>query len=375
MHLSSDNVDSHSQLIKKVAYLTPLLIALLPILGVAAAQITESSLIMIGLTPVVLFIIVPILDWIIGRDPSNPSPIDSASLATQRYYRALPMLCLPAYLLTLLYGAWVVANEPMSPFMMFGWAISIGLIGGIVAINPAHELIHKSTALERAIGGTLLATVSYGTFKVEHIAGHHVDVATPKDLTTARLGQNVFDFIAHSITQNPIRALKLEQTACARRGQQWRWYTSESVGWGVISIAIAALCMWIISRGSLHAPWIGGVYFITQSFVAIALLEIVNYIEHYGLTRQASPAADGSIQFERVNHLHSWNANFALTNALLFQLQRHSDHHAHSFRRYQVLRHHSDSPQLPAGYATMILIALVPPLWFRVMNRRVPTRR
>jgi len=372
MRLSPENVDNDVTSIKKLAFLTPLLISLLPMLSVAVAQSASISLIMIGLTPFVLFVIIPALDWIIGRDSSNPPAVASASLATQRYYRWLPMLCLPAYLSTLLYGAWIIGNEPMSPLMMLGWTISIGLIGGIVAINPAHELIHKSTTLERAIGGTLLATVSYGTFKVEHIAGHHVDVATPKDLTTARLGQNVFDFVAHSIRQNPIRALKLEQARCARRGQQWHWYTSESIGWSVVSASLVALCIWIVSRATLHAPWVGGVYFLTQSFVAVALLEIVNYIEHYGLTRRSSVAADGSNQFERVNHLHSWNADFALTNALLFQLQRHSDHHAHGFRRYQALRHHADSPQLPAGYATMILLALVPPLWFRVMNPRVP---
>lgn len=372
MRVHPDEVSDHPRLIKKIAYLAPLLIALLPALGFVAAQLSNNSLIMIGLTPFVLFVVVPILDWAIGRDSSNPSASDAASPAAQRYYRLLPMLCLPAYAGTLLFGAWVLANEPMSPPIMLGWIISIGLIGGIVAINPAHELIHKPTAVERWIGGTLLAMVSYGTFKVEHIAGHHVDVATPKDLTTARMGQTVFGFIARSVTHNPIRALELEQAACAQRGKSWHWYTSESIGWAIMSIGFGFLCAWIVGRSAVHASWFGGVYFVAQSLIAITLLEIVNYIEHYGLTRRTERAADGSIQFERVNHLHSWNANFALTNALLFQLQRHSDHHAHGFRRYQALRHHPDSPQLPAGYATMILIALIPPLWFRMMDPRVP---
>lgn len=361
-----------SQPIKKLSYLAPLLVALIPALGYAAAVVTEKLVIMIVLTPFVLFVAVPILDWIIGRDPSNPSAADAASLTGQRYYRVLTMLCLPAYFGTLLFGAWVIANVAMPPLLMLGWIISIGLVGGIVAINPAHELIHKPVAIERFIGGALLAMVSYGTFKVEHIAGHHVDVATPKDLTTARMGQTVFSFIARSVTQNPIRALELEQIACLQRGKKWRFYTSEIIGWSVVSIVFAGLCMWIVSRSSLHSPWVGAVYFVTQSLVAIVLLEIVNYIEHYGLTRRATLAADGSLKFDRVDHLHSWNADFALTNALLFQLQRHSDHHANSFRRYQSLRHHEDSPQLPAGYATMVLIALIPPLWFRVMNPRVP---
>lgn len=372
MRVSPDKVTDHPRLIKKLVYLAPLLVALLPALSFAAAEWTHNSLIMIGLTPFVLFVVVPILDWIIGRDSSNPSASDSAALTAQRYYRLLPMLCLPAYVFTLSFGAWVIANETMSPPMMLGWSISVGLVGGIVAINPAHELIHKPSGVERWIGGTLLAMVSYGTFKVEHIAGHHVDVATPKDLTTARMGQTVFGFIARSITHNPIRAIALEQAACTQRGKSWRWYTSESLGWAAMSVGFGFLCAWIVSRSALHASWLGGVYFVAQSLIAIALLEIVNYIEHYGLTRRIDGADDGSIQFERVNHRHSWNADFVLTNALLFQLQRHSDHHAHGFRRYQALQHHPDSPQLPAGYATMVLVALIPPLWFRVMDPRVP---
>jgi alkane 1-monooxygenase len=357
---------------KKLTYLAPLLVALLPLFGFSVGQATDQWALASCLTPFVLFVIVPLLDWIIGHDLSNPSEVESAALSEQRYYRLLTMLCFPAYLCTLLFGAWVIANVPMSLLVMAAWIVSIGLVGGIVAINPAHEMIHKSNAVERSVGGTLLAMVSYGTFKVEHIAGHHIDVATPKDLTTASMGQTVFGFILRSITENPSRALELERAACLRRGIPWRWYTSESVGWAAVSLVFCALCCLVVAGSPLHTPWIGGLYFLAQSLIAVALLEIVNYIEHYGLIRRTHRLTDGSLRYERVNHLHSWNANFALTNALLFQLQRHSDHHAHSFRRYQTLRHHADSPQLPAGYATMVLVALIPPLWFRVMNPRVP---
>jgi len=357
---------------KKIGYLAPMLVALLPTVGFIIGQETGNWLITVGLTPFVLFVVVPILDGLIGRDPSNPSAAISAELSKERYYRLLPMLCLPAYVATLLVGAWVVANEPMSALLTLGWIVSIGLAGGIVAITPAHELIHKPNKIEPFIGGTLLAMVSYGTFKIEHIAGHHIDVATPRDGTTARIDQTVFSFIFRSMTKNPGRALELERASCAQRGKIWRWYTSESVGWVAVSLVFCALCMLIVESASLHAPWVGAVYFFGQSFVAVALLEIVNYIEHYGLTRRELHSSDGSVRYERVNHLHSWNADFAVTNALLFQLQRHSDHHAFGFRRYQVLRHHSDSPQLPAGYPTMVLVALVPPLWFQIMNPRVP---
>ncbi|MBM4224692.1 MAG: alkane 1-monooxygenase [Gammaproteobacteria bacterium] len=359
-------------MIKKIGYLAPILVALLPTVGFIIGQETGNWLITVSLTPFVLFVVVPILDGLIGRDPSNPSAAVSAGLSKERYYRLLPMLCLPAYVATLLIGAWVVANEPMSPLLMLGWIISIGLAGGIVAITPAHELIHKPNKIEPLIGGTLLAMVSYGTFKIEHIAGHHIDVATPRDGTTARIDQTVFSFIFRSMTRNPGRALDLERASCTQCGKIWRWYSSESVGWIAASVGFCIICMLIVNAASLHPPWVGGAYFLGQSVVAVALLEIVNYIEHYGLTRRELHSADGPVRYERVNHLHSWNADFAVTNALLFQLQRHSDHHAFGFRRYQVLRHHPDSPQLPAGYPTMVLVALLPPLWFHIMNPRVP---
>lgn len=359
-------------MIKKIGYMAPLLVALLPIVGFIVGQETRSWMITIGLMPFVLFVVVPILDWLIGRDPSNPSVAASAALSKDRYYRLLPMLCLPAYVVTLLFGAWVIANEPMSPLIMLGWIVSIGLVGSIVAITPAHELIHRPNKIEPFFGGTLLAMVSYGTFKIEHIAGHHIDVATPRDFTTARIDQSVFRFVFRSMTNNPGRALELERARRVQRGKTWDWYTSESVGWAAVSLGFCAICMLIVDTGSLRAPWVGGIYFFGQSFIAVALLEIVNYIEHYGLTRREYHSADGSIEYEQVNHLHSWNANFAVTNALLFQLQRHSDHHAFGFRRYQALHHHPDSPQLPAGYATMVLVALVPPLWFHIMNPRLP---
>jgi alkane 1-monooxygenase len=359
-------------MIKKISYAVPMLVALLPIASFIAGQEMGNWIITIGLTPFVLFVAVPILDRLIGRDPSNLSAAASAALSKERYYRLLPMLCLPAYAVTLLFGAWVVGNELMSPLLMLGWIVSVGLVGGIVAITPAHELIHKPNKVEPFLGGTLLAMVSYGTFKIEHVAGHHIDVATPRDGSTAKINQTVFSFVFRSMRRNPGRALELERVNCAQRGRIWRWYTSESVGWAAVSLGFCAVCMLIVGATSMHAPWLGGIYFFGQSFVAVALLEIVNYIEHYGLMRRAHESTDGAVRYERVNHLHSWNADFALTNALLFQLQRHSDHHAFGFRRYQALRHHPDSPQLPAGYPTMVLIALVPPLWFHIMNPLLP---
>jgi alkane 1-monooxygenase len=108
-------------------------------------------------------------------------------------------------------------------------------------------------------------------------------------------------------------------------------------------------------------------FLLVQAFYGASLLEVVNYIEHYGLLRQK----DSTGRYERCAPRHSWNSNHLVTNLFLYQLQRHSDHHANPTRRFQALRHFEDSPQLPSGYAGMLVLAYIPPLWFWVMDKRV----
>jgi len=333
------------------------------------------------IVPVWYFVLIPLLDALIGRNTTNPDPRDEASLAEDRYYRALPLLCLPLYTAVLLFGIWVLAVAPFSAIGAVGWVISIGLIGGVVAINPAHELIHKQTRLERRAGGLLLASVSYGGFKIEHLLGHHVHVATPQDGSTARLGESVYGFVLRALWRNPLRALELERESLARRQQSsrrrssWNPLRSEFVGWYLASAGFALLCTLVAMQAAGAAWWLGLAYFVGQSLVAISLLEIINYVEHYGLLRRTITEGARTGQPERVNVTHSWNSSYAFTNLLLFQLQRHSDHHAHATRRYPLLRHHDESPQLPAGYATMVVLAAIPPLWRRVMDPRVAAYR
>jgi alkane 1-monooxygenase len=281
----------------------------------------------------------------------------------------------------LLFGAWALAVAPFSWVGALGWIVSIGLVGGAVAINPAHELIHKQTRLERRAGGLLLASVSYGGFKIEHLLGHHVHVATPKDGSTARLGESVYGFILRALWRNPLRALELERESHARRQhasrrqQSWSLLRSELVGWYLASVGFALICVLVVMQSADAPWWLGLVYFVGQSLIAISLLEIINYVEHYGLLRRTITEGSRAGQPERVDVTHSWNSSYAFTNLLLFQLQRHSDHHAHPTRRYPLLRHFDESPQLPAGYATMVVLAAIPPLWRRVMDPRVAAFR
>jgi alkane 1-monooxygenase len=346
--------------IKKFGYLLVVLPATLPLQAWFGAQLFGYWDLWAFLVPFVYFVQIPVLDWFIGQDPSNPSAQDEKRLGEESFYRVLTLLCLPFYVALVLWGAWAFVHAPFTWVGQLGWVISLGCVGGVIAINTGHELIHKPTRLEQTAGGALLASVGYGTFKVEHIYGHHVDVATPTDGSTARLGETVYAFILRAFLHNPSRAYALERQARARRGLTTHWWQSELTRWYGFTGLLGLGCFAI-------AGWAGVLFFVGHAVVAIALLEIINFVEHYGLARRLM--SNG--RYERVDVTHSWNSNFILTNLFLFQLQRHSDHHANAARRYQLLRHFDESPQLPFGYATMVVLALVPPLWRWVMDPRV----
>ena len=311
-----------------------------------------------------LFVLLPCADYLIGRDRDNPDLSALAALEAQRYYRILTLLCVPAYLAALLYSGAYFAHMPLTVAGQVGWLLSQGVVGGIVAINVAHELIHKASKLEQGAGGVLLASVCYGGFKIEHVRGHHVHVSTPADASSARFGQNVYGFVAQSVPRNMLAAFRLEALRLKKLGVGFFSLRNELLLWhGLSALMLLGFYLWLGAAGAL--------FFLAQSIGAFVSLEIINYIEHYGLERKQG--ADG--RFERTTHLHSWNSNYLLTNLMLFQLQRHSDHHENPRRRYQALLHYDASPQLPGGYAAMFLLALVPPLWFAVINPRVMAHR
>jgi alkane 1-monooxygenase len=340
-----------------LAYAVPTLLPLAWWLGV----ITGWPNAMAWLPLLVLFVVVPALDHCIGLDTRNPDPQQEQQLDRQWVYRVLTLLCLPLYLVLLGWSLHVFVHGGLSLVGQLGWLLAQGVVGGVLAINVAHELIHKSTRLESVSGGLLLACVGYGGFKVEHVRGHHVHVSTPADASSAERGITVYRFVARAIPSNTRNAFALEAARLAQRGlSAWHW-RNEVLQLGMLSLVLLLACVWLAGPA-------GGLFFAGQGIIAIISLEIINYIEHYGLERRR--LADG--RYERTTHLHSWNSGFLLTNLLLFQLQRHSDHHAFAKRRYQILRHHPDSPQLPSGYAGMFVLALLPPLWFRVMDKRLP---
>jgi alkane 1-monooxygenase len=303
-----------------------------------------------------ILIPITILDYLIGKDTTNAPPI-----ANPAYFRWLTLACVPMQIGVLFIAAHFFVTAPLSWMGMLGWAMSVGFISGIIAINVGHELIHKNSRLERTAGGIILATTSYGTFKIEHVLGHHAWVATDRDASSAKRGQSVYTFVPYAIIHNALNAVRLSAASLKRRGySSWSW-RNELWWWSSISIGLSALL------GAAFGP-MAVVFFFAQSLVAIVSLEIINYIEHYGLRRKIE--AHG--RAEKVSPMHSWNSSYFLTNAFLFQLQRHSDHHANAARRYQTLEHHEAAPQLPGGYGAMMMLTLVPPLWRAVIHPRIP---
>jgi alkane 1-monooxygenase len=256
----------------------------------------------------------------------------------------------------------LIARGDLSVVDKIGLAITVGTIGGI-GINTAHELGHKKESHERWLSKIALAQSFYGHFYIEHNRGHHVRVATPEDPASSRVGENFYRFWPRTVWGSLRSAWQLEKKRYARRGQHpFRIGNDVLNAWLMSAVLWAAMLAWL---GLGIVP-----YLVVQAVVGFSLLEVVNYMEHYGMLRQRT-GADGTGRYERVNPSHSWNSNNIATNVLLYHLQRHSDHHANPTRRYQSLRDYEESPVLPTGYAGMILLAIVPAVWRRIMDPRV----
>lgn len=309
------------------------------------------------------FVLLPPIDFAIGCYRKNVVPGDERELSASALLKWQCLAVLPVHMYVLyLSMRWFVETD-LGPAGVIGWLLSQGIISGALAINTAHELIHKNDRLEQWTGALLLITVGYHGFKIEHLRGHHVHVSTPEDPSSAPFGMSLWTFLPQALRRNSINAWKLEAERLAKSGQAVLGRHNEML---VMSALWLALCAGV----TLAAGGLGLLFFLVQGVLAAATLEVINYVEHYGLERRKSDAG-----YERTTHLHSWNSSFALSNAMLFNLQRHSDHHAYPKRRYGILRHYDDSPQLPAGYPTMFLLALCPPLWKWVMDPRVQAHR
>jgi alkane 1-monooxygenase len=343
---------------KRFYWLLGLVVPLLPFLAWLHVLATGAGLFW-WLGPAVSFGLVPIVDQVIGKDASNPPESAVGGLEDDRYYRWCVYLFLPLQFASLVFACWMWAHGGLATSEKLGLALTVAMVSGI-SINTAHELGHKRSAHERWLSKLALAQTGYGHFFVEHNRGHHVRVATLEDPASARLGESFWEFLPRTVWGSLRSALALERARLARSGRPFLSLHNDVLNaWAFSAVLFGGL---VAVFGTTIVPWLA-----IQAVAGFSLLEVVNYIEHYGLLRQRT--ADGRI--ERCRPEHSWNSNNVASNLFLYHLQRHSDHHANPTRRYQALRHFDGLPELPSGYAGMILLAYAPPLWRRVMDPRV----
>jgi len=306
-------------------------------------------------TVLYVFGLTPVVDLLVGTQERNPEEDASPSVFFDYVVRGWVVV----HMGILLYGLSLVGSLP--PLEMLGLTVSIGLVGG-AGINVAHELMHRRGRGDRALAELLMSLVGYAHFCVEHVHGHHRHVATPRDPATAQLGESVYRFVPRSVFGGLRSAWGIETRRVSREGVSGSLW-DRRVRYAIEFMVLCALAVGVAGLAGL-------LFFLVQGVVAVLQLEVINYLEHYGLQRRVLSTG----RYERVRPQHSWNSAHRVTGWLLFGLPRHADHHFKASRPYPKLRHLPEAPQLPAGYATMFLCALVPPLWHRVMDPRALAR-
>jgi alkane 1-monooxygenase len=343
---------------KRRFWLLSVLYPLQPFAGIALHAATGNELWLL-LPFLVNYGIAPILDMILGEDENNPPEEIVMQLDRDPYYRRLTYIVVPLHFLTLLGTAWYAGTQHLSGWAILALAVVAGMTAGL-AINTGHELGHKNSRLEKTLAKIVLAVPAYGHFTIDHNRGHHRDVSTPEDVASSRMGESIYKFAGREMPGALLRAWRIEKDRLNRRGKS-AWNSGNQILQSYVLTAAIWLGL-VLAFGWLMVPFL-----LVHSFFAWWQLTSANYVEHYGLLR----TRDDNGRYERCQPHHSWNSNHVFSNLVLFHLERHSDHHTHPLRRYQSLRHFEDLPQLPNGYFGVYLLAYVPWLWFRVMDRRL----
>lgn len=332
-------------------------LGLLPCVWLAA---TRGGWALLAL-PVYGWVLLPLLDGVLGLNHDNPDT--DTPEADLFWYRLITLVWFPVQAVTV-YGAlwWATHTETLMLWEKLSLFLGIGIVSGAVGIVYAHELMHQGNRLERWLGDLLLAMVLYSHYRTEHLLVHHRYVGTPRDAVSARYNEGFHRFFLRVLWEGPGSAWRAERQMLARAGRGPLHRTNPFWRYGLLMALALAAAFLIGGR-------LGTALFMLQALVAIWQLELVDYVEHYGLSRKHL----GEGKYEHIQPHHSWNAAHKVTNWFLINLQRHSDHHVKPDRRFPLLQTYAGdrAPQLPFGYPAMTTMALIPPLWFRVMNPRV----
>ncbi|MEM6629681.1 MAG: alkane 1-monooxygenase [Bacteroidota bacterium] len=312
-------------------------------------------------TVVFTFGLIPVLELFTPNSQANFSEKDRAIRLSNRFFDILLYMNVPVVYGLVLYFLYILNTHILQTYEYIGLVLSVGIILGASGINVGHELGHRKSIFERFLAKLLLLPSMYVHFFIEHNRGHHKHVATPRDPASSRYNESLFFFWFRSVIFSYLGAWNIERGRLKRMKQSFWSVKNEMLVLQLVQLT------YVVAIILLSATWLNAVLVFLAGIVGFLLLETVNYIEHYGLQRKKLPSG----AYERVRPIHSWNSNHEVGRILLYELTRHSDHHYIASKKYQILDHHDQAPQLPFGYPAAMLAALVPPLWFKVMNRRV----
>lgn len=306
-----------------------------------------------------VFLFIPILELFTKENDYNLSQIEEEIASRDSIYDWLLYGLVPIQYGILILFLFQVSSESYTTVTKIGWTTAYGISCGVLGINAAHELGHRSSYSERLMSKMLLFTSLYMHFYIEHNRGHHQNVATDEDPASSKYGETIYAFYVRSIFNGWLSAWRLEARRLKILKKTFWSYQNQMLAFHFIQLLLVIIVYLVFDLSTVG-------YFLAGACMGILLLETVNYIEHYGLKRNKKGE-----RYERTLPCHSWNSNHPIGRLLLLELSRHSDHHYIASKKYQLLRHHKESPQMPTGYPGMMLLSFVPPLWFFIMHSQL----
>ncbi len=340
--------------IKAFKYLSPVIVYIL-----AWIAFTKNGL-LCWAPMMYAWVLLPLIELAVQPNSTNMDAIEEDIAKNNCIYDYM-LYIIVVFQFVVLYKFLTAISQPnLLPSEITGRVFSMGLLCGTFGINVGHELGHRINKWEQALAKSLLLTSLYMHFFIEHNKGHHKNVATPQDPSSARLNEPLYTFYFRTIIFSYLSAWKIANDEMRKKGLPILNLKNEMLQVHIIQVLFVGLVFFVFG-------WLPTVYFLSAAFIGILLLETVNYIEHYGLQRKLTASGN----YERAMPIHSWNSSHPLGRLMLFELSRHSDHHYLASKKYQILLHHKDAPQLPTGYPGSMILALVPPAWFYIMNKKI----
>ena len=307
------------------------------------------------------FGILPVLELIFPKDEKNYTETEIENKLKNRFFDVLLYFNVFIVYGILFFVLHKVSTVEISILEIIGTILSLGIVLGSNGINVAHELGHREKVVERILGKLLLIPSHYTHFFIEHNHGHHLHVSTPDDPSTARYNQSLYTFWIQTVFGTYTKAWQIQKKLNQIENRSFFSLKNDMFWFTIIQISYLISIYYFFGKIGLLVALFAGI-------VGFLLLETINYIEHYGLKRNLLPSG----RYERVSEKHSWNSNHILGRIMLYELTRHSDHHYKSQKKYQILEYHDVSPQMPFGYPTSMVLSFFPPIWFAVMNKRIP---